>query len=742
MVSINTNLSSLMVQGNLSQATNGLNKAIERLSTGYKINHSSDNAANYSIANNYEAKLSSFDMAADNVGMGSDLLAVAQDTISSMQDHGARLHALITQARNGTYGAQSLNALTQEAGALISEIQRMYTNAEYNGIDLFDNMLPNWAKEVREEAGLTSDLTPKYNGFINNPETYTKEEVAAMTKVADVESFTAGQKYSISSKEELAKLATKVNSGTDTTNVEFVLGDDIDLKDYQDGEGWVPIGTTSNSFRGTFDGNGHKVSNLKIDRENADDDCQGLFGHTATGSIIKNVGVVDVNINVKTRAGAIVGSNGSDITNCYATGTITGNDYLGGLTATWNRSGFKIDNCYSTCDIKAAGSSSGGLVGTVGPSTIIQNCFTTGNIKGVLSVGGIAGSVFNGTTITNCYATGDITGRTHTGGLLGYGHQDSKISHSYATGSVTATEDSTGGIAGYIDGTVSDCYSLGSVTGKNSTGGLLGQLYIHGSVKNSYSTGIVSGTGYVGGLIGLADGAITNSYATGDVKGTNWTGGLVGRLFKTSGTLNLNNLFASGNVTCNSKVGSLIGGINNTNYGGASFSTINITNAKVANSELMAIGFEGASDGTGYKSGQMSTWLENIKQVKSPETTLQVGIHGDESSKITFNTGFEYDLSAILKDIKSDDAYNAINKFMSTLSDKATELGSVSNRLESALDSIVVNMENITSSLSTIKDADMATESSQYIKMQILQQASATLLATANQSPSIALQLI
>ena len=79
---------------------------------------------------------------------------------------------------------------------------------------------------------------------------------------------------------------------------------------------------------------------------------------------------------------------------------------------------------------------------------------------------------------------------------------------------------------------------------------------------------------------------------------------------------------------------------------------------------------------------------------------------------------------------------------MSTLSDKATEMGAVSNRLESALDSIIVNMENVTSSLSTIKDADMATESSQYIKMQILQQASATLLATANQSPSIALQLI
>ena len=79
---------------------------------------------------------------------------------------------------------------------------------------------------------------------------------------------------------------------------------------------------------------------------------------------------------------------------------------------------------------------------------------------------------------------------------------------------------------------------------------------------------------------------------------------------------------------------------------------------------------------------------------------------------------------------------------MDTLSAKATELGAVSNRLDSALESTSVAMENLTSSLSTIRDADVATESSNYIKAQILQQAAATLLATANQSPSIALQLL
>ena len=681
MVSINTNLSSIMVQGNLNQATNGLNKAIERLSTGYKINHSSDNAANYSIANSYEAKLSSFDMAASNVGMGSDLLAVAQDTISSMQDHGARLHALITQARNGTYGTQSLNALTQEAGALISEIQRMYTNAEYNNVSLFDNSpIPAWVKEL--ENNLETSLEPKYNGFIADAKTYTDEEVAAMTKVADVESFTAGEKYSISSKEELQKLATKVNAGTNTTNVEFVLGDDIDLSSI---DNWDAIGTSSKSFNGTFDGNGHTIKNLKIDKSTTNH--QGLFGYTGSGSEIKNIGIVDCDIKGRNSTGGLVGVASGNVTNSYATGSVTG-----------------------------TGNYTGGLVG------------------------------YTSSIVSNCYATGSVTGTgNYTGGLVGYAYYNSSVTNSYATGSVTGTGSSTGGLIGLAQGTITNSYATGSVSGVETTGGLVG--YVYGTVTNSYATGSVTGTGYcTGGLVGYAyNSTVTNSYATGDVSGTSYVGGLVGQLSKTSGTGDYDKLFSSGKVNGDEKVGCLIGGIVNTSNG-TSFGTVNITNASVMKSGLDVIGFEGKYvDGTNdiaYESGQMSTWLENIKQVKSPETTLQVGIHGDESSKITFNTGFDYDLSAILRDIKSDDSYNAINKFMSTLSDKATELGSVSNRLESALDSIIVNMENITSSLSTIKDADMATESSQYIKMQILQQASATLLATANQSPSIALQLI
>jgi len=90
----------------------------------------------------------------------------------------------------------------------------------------------------------------------------------------------------------------------------------------------------------------------------------------------------------------------------------------------------------------------------------------------------------------------------------------------------------------------------------------------------------------------------------------------------------------------------------------------------------------------------------------------------------------------------STDMLGVIDNVINKISSRITTLGAAKNRIDSAIESIGVQSENITSSLSTLRDADVATESSKYIKAQILQQASATLLATANQTPSIALNLL
>ena len=122
--------------------------------------------------------------------------------------------------------------------------------------------------------------------------------------------------------------------------------------------------------------------------------------------------------------------------------------------------------------------------------------------------------------------------------------------------------------------------------------------------------------------------------------------------------------------------------------------------------------------------------------------SLQVGINGNNSCQISFDINFSFNLSAIEGGIETGEAFDAIVTFENLLSEKATQLGAIQNRLDSALESIEVNINNLTSTRSTIRDADIAEVSSQYIQQQILQQAAATLMSTANQAPAIALQLI
>ena len=83
-----------------------------------------------------------------------------------------------------------------------------------------------------------------------------------------------------------------------------------------------------------------------------------------------------------------------------------------------------------------------------------------------------------------------------------------------------------------------------------------------------------------------------------------------------------------------------------------------------------------------------------------------------------------------------------IDSAIDDISQRATRIGAAQNRVDSAMTALDVQSQNITSSLSTLRDTDIAAESSTYIQQQILQQASATLLSTANQLPSIALNLI
>ena len=587
MLSINTNLASLIAQRSMKESTNKLDQSIERMTTGAKINHAKDNAANYSIATNMTTKLGALQVAEDNCAMGLDMLATANGTLDQIHDKLQRLRDLIIQTRNGTYGAQSLEAIAIESNALVDEIERIYNTTNYNNINIFDAQAPL--------AETVAAPTLNEDGFI---QAITKRNTSSMTALSTVNTTVAlaDGTYSISTAEELKILSDMTNAGLISAGDEFVLANDIDLSQY---ENWTPIGdcdydsvngnATGISFKGKFDGNGYVISNLKIQSTSH---YAGLFGYAAAASI-KNVGVENACIEgVDSKyIGIIVGyaNQASQIVNCHTSGRVLSSEFaVGGIVG----EGYNIESCYSYASVYA-GDCAGGLMGACWSS--IKNSFFDGQVAALA---------------TNC--SGGLAGKTHRNDVI-----------------------------------IENC---------------------HANLHNEYQGGV-----------------------------------FVGYVNPTTKSITLNNCSYTSKEEFK-----LVG----SNKSGITVNTNNIS----------------------------KNLKENI--VKS----LQIGTSGSETSQLTLDMGFdiaEVNILRITKSLNFSSYYlKNLDRILTKVSNKQVELGATENRLNSALEEISTQYENLLSSRSTIQDADMAEVSSEYIRQQILQQASATLMSTANQSASIALSLI
>jgi hypothetical protein len=264
------------------------------------------------------------------------------------------------------------------------------------------------------------------------------------------------------------------------------------------GNGWEPIGTWSDRFTGSFDGQGHKIKDLFIDRPSEEN--VGLFSFVAEGGVIKNIRVVDVAVTGRDSVGGLVGENSGTVSNSYSSGGVTGDDGVGCLVG-WNK------------------------------GNVSDNSHSTSNVTGDDGVGCLVG--WNTGTVSNSYSTGSVTGDEGVGCLVGW--NTGTVSNSHSTGSVTGDED-VGGLVGENEkGTVSNSHSTGRVTGNEDVGGLVGYNYEESTVSNSYCTGSVTGDKNVGGLVGgNEEGTVSNSYSTGSVSGDEDVGGLVGFSYKST----------------------------------------------------------------------------------------------------------------------------------------------------------------------------------------------------------------
>ena len=277
----------------------------------------------------------------------------------------------------------------------------------------------------------------------------------------------------------------------------YVLG--VVNRTWTSDPGWLPI----SNFTGNFNGNGFTIANLQINRDVV---RQGLFSTISVRSIIRDIGLLNVEIIGSNSVGALAGTNFGTVIGSYATGEIHGGRRTGGLIGESNNG--IIMNSQAHVLVNGSGTDIGALVGrNTGTDAMIINSYASGRIVGDSWVGGLTGS--SDGKILNSYAAVSIRGTNsspHLGGLVAENAGASAvIENSYAVGSVSSASGGSG-----------------------SYGALIGHIRNRAEVIDSYAIGNVADAGSnIGGLIGRRSGSatVTHSYWDGETTGQNRSSG-------------------------------------------------------------------------------------------------------------------------------------------------------------------------------------------------------------------------
>ncbi len=219
---------------------------------------------------------------------------------------------------------------------------------------------------------------------------------------------TQADPYLINNASDLACLANSVNDGTASYDGEYIKisdGADIDLG----GHDWTPIGTESNPFKGTFDGNKQTITNLTLNG----DDC-GLFGYNS--GTLKDICLEKISVTARENAGGVCVFNNGTIDGCgILSGTINGSNPNGGSFGGISKKNTgTISRCFNHADVTGAYCS--GIV--FKNSSIVKDCYNAGTIEGASYATGI--SYENTNTISTCLNLGKIIAedRTYVDGTI------------------------------------------------------------------------------------------------------------------------------------------------------------------------------------------------------------------------------------------------------------------------------------------------------------------------------------
>ena len=251
---------------------------------------------------------------------------------------------------------------------------------------------------------------------------------------------TADSPYQIEKPCHLSWFRDQVNAGN--TSICASLANDIDLTNYchKAGNGktelsWEPIGKDdANLWRGSFEGNGHTISNLYVHNSQSN---SGLFGCVAN-STISNV-IVEGEVNGQNSTGGLIGySKGSNITHCESRVIVKGTAFVGGICGVFETNENTVANCINKGSVTSTDRSAGGIIGSLSSGNV-QDCANYADVVGKYNVGGIIGWVSKG-TLKNFFSYSNVkaTDNTNRIGLI--------------IGALSGSSSNVSGVLAYYDG--------------------------------------------------------------------------------------------------------------------------------------------------------------------------------------------------------------------------------------------------------------------------------------------------
>lgn len=717
---INTNIASLNAQRNLNNSQAGTNQALQRLSSGLRINSAKDDAAGLAISTRFESQIRGLNVAVRNAGDGVSLAQTAEGALGSMTDSLQRIRELALQAANGTNSLQDRQSLNAEAQLLIEEIARVSTEANFNGVNLLDGTFAS-TFQVGANAGETIDVA------INKvtADTLGRADTNGLTAMATDDVLANGDLII----NGVGIGATRASDDTSSTDAQassaIAKAAAINRASEQTG---VTAIVDTNTVAGSE-----------------------MTGAVATGSVVINGTSIAIDTSTDTaatRASVVAAINAqAELTGVSAVDT--GTDELG--VTLLAADGRNIELSFNT--LTAANTGLAAADTYTGGFTLVANAGVNEiNIAGAdtANAGLVAGSYTEGVATTS---TSTVTASTAPGTPTGPGELDTGdlVINGVNIAAANAADDTASYVGADSSTKESSAIAIAAAINK-STEATGVTASINANVVAGTSTAVAptsgnaghSGTLYINGVevtLTSQDSAEANrAHAVAQI---NQVSGQTGVVAEDNGA----------GLTLTAADGRNMVLALDTNAAAAGSASLDPLTAAMFGLDASAVGAADMSAGgaTATADNTAITTYSTVTLSSAGQFTVSGGVNGNaDLEALGFQAGTfggattgnfitEIDIST---QKGATEALLAIDNALNTVNAARADLGAVQNRFEATIANLQVNSENLSAANSRIRDADFAAETANLARSQVLQQAGISILAQANASGQQVLSLL